>query len=106
MGAQAASRAVPLHVALCSAEPRPLASEARGTGRRATAGRAFPPPSCRCQRCLGTCQLALPWSVPTKYHAVSCGALTSSSFSIIGDGRVANINHVAKELVNKAFKRE
>ena len=31
---------------------------------------------------------------------------TAVRFSIIGDGRVANINHVAKELVNKAFKRE
>jgi hypothetical protein len=27
-------------------------------------------------------------------------------FSIMSDGRVGNINHVAKELVNKAFKRE
>jgi hypothetical protein len=27
-------------------------------------------------------------------------------FSIVSDGRVANINHVPKNLVAKAFKRE
>ena len=31
---------------------------------------------------------------------------TAVRFSILGDGKVANINHVAKSLVNKAFKRE
>jgi hypothetical protein len=31
---------------------------------------------------------------------------TAVRFSIMSDGRVSNINHVAKELVNKAFKRE
>jgi hypothetical protein len=31
---------------------------------------------------------------------------TAVRFSIMSDGRVGNINHVAKELVNKAFKRE
>ncbi|HMM78098.1 MAG TPA: hypothetical protein PJ986_20540 [Gammaproteobacteria bacterium] len=31
---------------------------------------------------------------------------TAVRFSIIGDGRVANINHVPKSLVAKAFKRE
>lgn len=31
---------------------------------------------------------------------------TAVRFTILGDGRVTNINHVAKELVNKAFKRE
>ncbi len=31
---------------------------------------------------------------------------TAVRFTIIGDGRVANINHVPKPLVAKAFKRE
>ena len=31
---------------------------------------------------------------------------TAVRFSILGDGKVANINHVPKSLVNKAFKRE